>query len=331
MQKKISIGVAVYNGQQTLARAIESLINQTYTNLEIIIIDDFSLDNSREIIKQYADRDSRIKFKINKTNKGLIYNFNELFETSSGEYFMWSDQDDVRENTFIDKAQKILENNPKSVLCHSETKVFFENIKNILHINSMSKISKKNNIVSRYKKLLWYYNDTNIYGLIRSSALKKTSLWNKMNGSSNNLLFQLILIGKFEYIDEPLFLYSGKEITERPSIRDEYKILTKYKSPFFYYAGLILLKNQFMSILKSKINIFNKFKIVYFLFEHFLLTNFSKFLFRIFYKKKDNSINNIILKICIFMFPINSEVKIIVDECKYPKYFPKFSQYRKFK
>ena len=53
----------------------------------------------------------------------------------------------------------------------------------------MSKISRTNNIASRYKRLLWYYNDTNIYGLIRTSALKKTSLWSKMNGSSNNLLF----------------------------------------------------------------------------------------------------------------------------------------------
>lgn len=331
MEKKISIGVAVYNGQATLGRAIESLINQTYANLEIIIIDDCSSDNSKEIIKRYAAKDSRIKFKINETNKGLIYNFNELFKISTGEYFLWADQDDFREYTFIEKAQKILENNPQSILCHSETRVFFESIKNILHINYMSKISQSYDVVSRYKRMLWYYNDTNIYGLIRSSSLRKTSLWNTMNGSSNNLLFQLILLGKFEYIDEPLFFYSGKEITERPSIREEYEILTKNKTPIIYSAGLILLKNQFIVILNSKINFFNKLKIIYFLFEYFLFTNLSKFLFRIFYKKKDNTINNIILEICLFLFPKNTEVKVIVDESKYPKYFPKFNQFRKFK
>ena len=101
MNKKVSIGVAVYNGETTLKRAIDSLINQTYKNIEIIIIDDYSIDGSPSIIKKYANEDSRIIYKINKINKEFVNNFNELFNMSNGDYFLWSDQDDYREKTFI--------------------------------------------------------------------------------------------------------------------------------------------------------------------------------------------------------------------------------------
>ena len=133
----------------------------------------------------------------------------------------------------------------------------------------MRKIANTNNVVSRYKNLLWFYNDTNIYALIRSSSLRKTNLWKKMNGSSNNLLFELCLLGKFEYINESLFFYSGKEITKRPSIREEYKIISKEASPLFYFAGLILFFNQFYGIIFSNIKFYKKIIISILLIHHF--------------------------------------------------------------
>ncbi len=134
MKNKVSIGVAVYNGESTLKRAIDSLIKQNYKNIEIIIIDDCSIDKSPNIIKEYAKQDQRIKYKINKRNKGLVNNFNDLFHMSNGDYFLWSDQDDFRERAYIEKTLKVLEENPNSVLCHSETQVFFKSPKNIFHV-----------------------------------------------------------------------------------------------------------------------------------------------------------------------------------------------------
>lgn len=331
MEKKVSVGVAVYNGQDTLERAIISLINQSFENIEIIIIDDCSLDKSRDIIKKYAEKDKRIMTIYNKNNQGLVYNFNKLFKLSTGDYFLWADQDDFREKSFIEKTFNILEKNPNSILCHSETHVFFGDKKNILHKNFMIEVSNIEGVAHRYKKLLWYYNDTNIYGLIRSSALKKTTLWKKMNGSSNNLLFQLILMGKFEYVNAPLFFYSGKEIAERPSTRDEYQIISKKKPPILYFPGFILLKNQLINIFISQISTYNKLKITFFLIQYFLLTNLSKLIFRIFYIKDKNSINSLVLKFCKYLYPYNSEVEVIVDEKKYPKYFPKYNQFIKLK
>ena len=58
---KVSIIVPVYNVDKYLSRCIESLLNQSYPNLEIIIVDDCSLDSSRSVIKEYAEKDSRIK------------------------------------------------------------------------------------------------------------------------------------------------------------------------------------------------------------------------------------------------------------------------------
>ncbi len=331
MQKLVSVGVAVYNGEKTIRRCLQSLLKQTYNKFEIIIIDDFSNDNSVSICEEFAIKDKRVRFYKNNKNKGMINNFNELFKISKGTYFFWADQDDLRDKKFIEKSLNLLEKNSSSVLCHCETKVFFQDPTNIFHINYMHEVSKQTEVYERYKSLLWYYNDTNIYGLIRSSALKKTNLWKKINGSSNNLLFELCLIGKFEYISEPLFIYSGKEITKRPSIREEYEISTKSKAPRIYSAGIILLFSQLQSIIKSNINFKSKILIIFYLLSHFVLINFSKLIFRIFFNKKTNSIPNLIYKFCLILYPKNKEVKILVDEKKYPAYFPKYYGFLKLK
>ena len=331
MNELVSVGIAVYNGEKTVERAIVSILNQSHKNLEIIIIDDNSTDNSFNICSKFSKKDQRIKLFKNELNMGLIKNFNDLFIKSSGEFFLWSDQDDIRDKTFVEKTLNILRINKSSVLCHCVTKVFFENPKNIFHINYMKKIANTNNVVSRYKNLLWFYNDTNIYALIRSSSLKKTNLWKKMNGSSNNLLFELCLLGKFEYINESLFLYSGKEITKRPSIREEYKIISKESSPILYSAGLILFFNQFFGIIYSNISFYKKFIISLLLIHHFFLINISKIIFRIFFNKKSQKIPKYINIICKYLYPDNTEVKNIVDVKKYPDYFPKYEKFIKLK
>jgi glycosyltransferase involved in cell wall biosynthesis len=82
----VSICIPAYNGGHLISRAIESCLNQTYTNLEIVIVDDCSSDNTVEIIKNFQSKDQRIKFFRNESNLGLALNFFETFKKSSGEY-----------------------------------------------------------------------------------------------------------------------------------------------------------------------------------------------------------------------------------------------------
>lgn len=93
MHKKISIIIPIYNVEKYLKRCIDSIVNQTYKNTEIILVNDGSPDNCGEICDEYAKIDSRIKV-IHKENGGLSSARNAGIDISSGEYIMFVDSDD---------------------------------------------------------------------------------------------------------------------------------------------------------------------------------------------------------------------------------------------
>ena len=84
---KLSVGIPVYNGEKYLSYCLDSILNQTFTDFEIIICDNGSTDNTSEICQTYAQSDSRIKFIKNETNIGITGNYNKVFKLSKGQYF----------------------------------------------------------------------------------------------------------------------------------------------------------------------------------------------------------------------------------------------------
>lgn len=94
MIPKISILISSYNAEKTIKRALDSAVNQTFKNIEIICINDCSKDTTVKIIKQYMKNDERIKLINNKINQGISNNRNILIDNSSGEYFLFLDDDD---------------------------------------------------------------------------------------------------------------------------------------------------------------------------------------------------------------------------------------------
>ena len=106
MQKDlISIVIPVYNVENYLNRCIESIISQTYENIEIILINDGSKDNSLLICKEYKNKDKRIKV-IDKKNEGVSIARNIGVEKSSGKYVIFVDSDDWIEKTFVENLHK---------------------------------------------------------------------------------------------------------------------------------------------------------------------------------------------------------------------------------
>ena len=93
MKPKVSIIVPVYNVEKYLARCLESLLNQTLTEIEIILVDDGSPDNCPQMCDEYAKRDSRVKV-IHKSNAGLGYARNSGLDVAIGEYIAFVDSDD---------------------------------------------------------------------------------------------------------------------------------------------------------------------------------------------------------------------------------------------
>ena len=111
MKELISIIVAVYNGENYLNQCIESIVNQTYKELEIIIVDDGSNDSSYNIIKKYGERDDRIKI-IHQLNGGVSRARNAALDVAKGEYIAFIDQDDYISKEYIEYLHKlIIQNN----------------------------------------------------------------------------------------------------------------------------------------------------------------------------------------------------------------------------
>lgn len=115
MSKLISIIVPVYNVESYLAQCIESLINQTYKNLEIILIDDGSTDKSGEICDLYKDKDNRIKV-IHKQNGGLSSARNTGLDIARGDYIGFVDSDDFIDITMYEKLYLQIENNDADMI-----------------------------------------------------------------------------------------------------------------------------------------------------------------------------------------------------------------------
>lgn len=93
-QPLVSVLMTVYNREQYLSEAIESVIVSSYRNLELIIVDDCSIDNSVSIAKEYAQKDDRIKVYINEKNLGDYPNRNKAISYAAGKYVMFCDSDD---------------------------------------------------------------------------------------------------------------------------------------------------------------------------------------------------------------------------------------------
>jgi glycosyltransferase involved in cell wall biosynthesis len=115
---KISVVMSVYNGEKYLAEAINSILQQTYSDFEFIIIDDGSTDGSLKIIRQFVRDESRIVL-ISRENKGLVKSLNEGIRLSKGEYIARMDADDISMPNRFEKQVKLMEREELHVCgCH---------------------------------------------------------------------------------------------------------------------------------------------------------------------------------------------------------------------
>jgi len=106
---KVTVCLPTYNSREFLTQAIDSILEQTFTDFELIISDDCSTDNTPEVIRSYLQKDSRIKYLQNSKNLGLFPNWNRCLESASGEYITVFAQDDVMLPRNLEQKVKILD------------------------------------------------------------------------------------------------------------------------------------------------------------------------------------------------------------------------------
>lgn len=210
MQEKIDVLMATYNGEKYLKEQIESILNQTYKNIQLIISDDCSTDGTREILKQYEQND-KIKIFYQEKNLGYIKNFEFLLKNVENELYMLSDQDDVWKEEKIEKSVEKLKTENLD-LVFGDLEVVDENLNTIYEsFNEYMKLDRK------IKKYIGDYRLQYLYNCITGCTIlsKKKYLDKIMPIPSNSkhmphdywIGLMISLDGKIGYMDEKYIKY----------------------------------------------------------------------------------------------------------------------------
>ena len=125
MEKKVSIIIPSYNVEDYIYRAIESSLEQTYKNVEIVIIDDGSTDRTWDIIEEYSKKDECIH-PLKQSNKGVSYARNEGLKIASGDLIIFLDSDDWLEKTAVEILVELAENNKERLVCVDRSFAYFD-------------------------------------------------------------------------------------------------------------------------------------------------------------------------------------------------------------
>ncbi len=203
----LTIGMPVYNGENFIVKAIESILCQSFTTFEFIICDNASTDATAAICRDFADREPRIRYLRNSQNIGAAANFNKVFQEGKGKYFKWAAHDDELAPDYLEKCVAVLEQDNDTVLCHSQVNVIDESGKTIHHDPIDPFFFHSDSASQRFNALIRTdLDDYEIFGVIRRDVLQKTPLIGGYIASDRILRAELGLHGKFTILPDPLFL-----------------------------------------------------------------------------------------------------------------------------
>lgn len=227
---KVSVIIPTYNRDKELKKCIDSLIRQTYTNIEIIIVDDGSKDNTEEVVNKINDK--RIKY-YKRTNHGIGNSRNFGIKESTGEYITFIDSDDYVDNTFIEKMyEKATKDNLDLTICDYYN-FYKDGKKELITLPTFKNTNIKNN-----KNLLLNINYGPCNKLYKKSLIKNIRFPEDIKYEDMPFLLECVknakLIGKVDLALNYFFVDNNSETTTRDDkVFDIFKVLDKIKEIYF--------------------------------------------------------------------------------------------------
>lgn len=232
----VSIGLPVYNREKFIPQTIDALLAQTFTDFELIISDNASTDSTEAICRDYAARDSRIRYIRQPVNLGLLGNFNYVKQEAKGKYFMWTASDDLCEPQFVEALVGKLEQDPSLALVMADLK-YVSAKGEWITTNRLDTIRLADVQQDWQQKRLEFFRYPGnktwdcFYGLYRTEVAQACHLPNQIR---KNLVFslevpflaQVAVKGKIASIDLPLKIYryyqdsSAASEARRLNVRD---------------------------------------------------------------------------------------------------------------
>ena len=228
---KITVLMPVYNGEKYLTEAIESILNQTNSDFEFIIIDDNSTDGTAGILKRYLQKDNRIRL-FNMLNQGLATSLNYGLELAQGKYIARMDSDDISMPERLEKQAMFMDKNPYIGVCGTWIKIFGER-------NYIKKYPQTHEEI--WSRLLFECPLAHPTVMIRKDMLIKNNLYYDINCKHNEdyeLWTRVSNISRMANIPEGLLKYRlhNKQLTNTypdDQVRDKFKISVKHLSQLY--------------------------------------------------------------------------------------------------
>lgn len=223
----VSVGIPVYNGERYLAQAIESVLNQHYDRLEVIISDNASTDNTPDICQYYARQDRRIRYTRNERNMGAAFNYNRLVDLARAPYFKWMAHDDVCAPTLIGSCLNVLEREPAVALCYAPTTFIDEGGSPIRTIRDGFHF-RDHRPSERFRRFLplargWM---NPVFGVYRTDVLRQTQRIGSYPSSDMILIADITLRGEVHELSESLFF---RREHQRMSVRANPSMLERQR------------------------------------------------------------------------------------------------------
>lgn len=274
MNTLISVGMPVYNEEKFIRQALDSLISQTFQNIEIIICDNASTDKTPDIIQEYIEKNNNIKYYKETTNKGSLYNFVKAFELSNSKYFMWASGHDIWSANLIEKIINQLELNPGASIGYGTTVWIDENNSEAQRQSGWID-TRGMHPVERFFSTIWG-NVHPILGIMRSKDLKSTRFINTA-GTDLIILADMALKGDFLHVAESTCYRRELNIRANESQQDRIK---RYQHKNFKLSSGVFNKllpllrlpiELTIIIIKSKLSIIEKSYLLFAAFPTFLI------------------------------------------------------------
>jgi glycosyltransferase involved in cell wall biosynthesis len=196
---KITIGLMVYNEEKDLEEAIESIYEQEFEDLEILIGNNASTDNSSNIIESYAKKDSRIVHINRKNNIGALQNWNDLVDRAKGEYFVLAGGHDKWSKKYLSKLSEALDNNTNAVLSYTKTTWIDMDGNEIKKLTPLIDTSGSSYLANF--AFIMFSNQHYLMGMIRTKDIHRTRKQLEIIGSGEIFLQELVQLGNFIIVE----------------------------------------------------------------------------------------------------------------------------------
>lgn len=201
---RVTIGVPVFNGEKFLERALRSLMEQTFADIEVVVSDNASTDGTEAICRAAMERDSRIRYSRNDRNVGLVMNHRLVLSQARGEYFMYAPHDDWFAPDYVARCVDVLDRDETVAYVHAETILVDESGDEIGREMARQRLDD-GSPSTRFWDVLVVQGGVNWYGMARRALLDRIAPYKPLPRGERIVLAELALWGPFRLLHDDLY------------------------------------------------------------------------------------------------------------------------------